>query len=39
MGNGKMQDKVAIISGGCGGVGLEVSRLFVQEGARMSLPI
>lgn len=29
----KMKNRVAIITGGCGGVGIEVSRLFAKEGA------
>nr|WP_305182755.1 SDR family oxidoreductase [uncultured Schaedlerella sp.] len=29
----KMKDRVAIITGGCGGVGIEVSRTFIKEGA------
>lgn len=29
----KMKDRVAIVTGGCGGVGAEVSRLFAKEGA------
>ena len=32
MGN-KMKDRVAIVTGGCGGVGIEVSRLLAKEGA------
>lgn len=29
----KMKGRVAIITGGCGGVGIEVSRTFIKEGA------
>lgn len=31
----KMENRVAIITGGCGGVGMEVSRLFAKEGAKV----
>lgn len=31
----KMKDRAAIITGGCGGVGIEVSKLFAKEGAKI----
>lgn len=33
--SGKMEERVAIITGGCGGVGIEVSKLFAKEGAKL----
>jgi NAD(P)-dependent dehydrogenase (short-subunit alcohol dehydrogenase family) len=37
MSNGKLAGKSALISGGAGGCGAEASRLFAQEGARVTI--
>ena len=32
---GRLQDKVAIVTGATGGIGQEIVRVFVEEGARV----
>jgi len=33
--NGKLEGKAAVVTGGAGGAGMEISRLFVKEGAKV----
>ena len=32
---GRIQDRVAVVTGGCSGIGLATVRRFVEEGARV----
>ena len=35
--SGKLENKVAVITGGSGGLGLSVAHAFIQEGAKVVL--
>ena len=35
---GKLQDKVAVVTGAAGGIGKEIAIAFVREGAKVELP-